>query len=239
METLLMVLGVAAPAALAWFFHRRAARLAARADYLEKAVKRRQVADDRRAVIAAEEAAAMQEVATKHAEATQTVVQETATVADAMRSRGKAAAASEHVKRLRSGAPLALAACIIHAGSVRAEPCKEGVTVMAGERLDCDAECLPEDDLDFLLKRSLRLMQAEADLAKEKETRAVEQRAATKRYDGCMADYLALEKSCAEAVSVTADTLSPSTYVLIVVGVFVVGVAAGAGLYHALRADTN
>lgn len=235
------IFGALGPAWIAWMLYRRGERLAARAQYLEEAVKRRQRAEEVKASIAAEEAAAVAEVKAKHTEAVAAVREEEQKIESTRKASGLAKAASEHVKRIRNTAKLIIVAFGLHAADARAvpEPCAEGVTLMAGDRIDCDAECLPADELEFLLKRSTRLPEIEADLERERGEHKAALRAASKRYDQCLSDYLDLEKSCEKATVTTADTISPSTYVLVAVGIFLVGVAAGAAGYHALRANSN
>jgi hypothetical protein len=241
MNIVLTILGILAPAWAAWFMYRRSQRLAARTTYLEDALRRRQAAAEVKVAIALEEQKARTEVAAKHAAQAEVIKDEEEAIIVATKTEGKAKAASDHVKRLRNTAKLVFLAFALWSADAHAtpRPCQEGVTLMAGQRIDCDAECLPADDLDFLLERSTRLMKVENDCARAKGEHEAALIAATKRYDQCMGDYVSLEKSCEKAVTSTADTISPSTYVLVAVGIFVVGMVAGGAAYHALRANAN
>jgi hypothetical protein len=230
MDILLTILGVALPTFAAIFFHRRAAKAKAQAAYLKKVVARREKsAAAHTARVTVEAAAAVKAEEVKAAAKTETKT-ETEKVRVTRKSKGSAAAAMEHLRRLKI---IILALALVgYTTGVRAEPCTEGISLMAGDSVDCDTECLPEPDLMKLVERSIALTELEKLVAADKLTTD----AAYARSQGdlaqCQADLTATETDCVKQLQ--PDEWSPSTYILIGVAVFVGGVVVGALTYHEL-----
>lgn len=228
METILTILAVAVPGLLAWLFHGRAAKLEAQNEYLRKTAERRRKLDERKEVIRKEvEAAEAEFFEKKEASAAEASHEMSVIEADA-REKGVAASAMEHLKRLK----LVLLACALamYPVSARADECTDGYSVKAGQALPCDAECLPAPSLMTLIKRSVSLEKLERDHAAYVE-------AAQKKLAAAQAEIAAerAAREAAEDAAVGDAGMGTDTLVLVGVLVFLVGAAAGAGAYHALR----
>lgn len=209
-------------------------RLKAELDYTKKSAKRREHIDAKKAEAREAADAEVAEAREAAAAAREGVAAEEAVVATTKKKSGAAKAASEHVKRLRG--LVAFIICAFAASTVRAAPCPEGRTVMAGEVIDCDAECLPEADLLFLLDRSLALSRLTVDYAEAEAVHAAHTRELTTNLVTLRAAYDEQEASCASALKDCASaTTATETYILAAVGVFILGVGVGLGLASAIK----
>lgn len=206
----------------------RSRQLKAELDYTKKSAKRREYIEDRKAEARAEAETVVAAAESERAEAKAELAAEEAKVETTAASDGLAKAASDHVKRLRG--LVAFVVTAFAASTVRASPCPEGRTVMSGQVLDCDAECLPAEDLDFLLKRSLKLIEVEADLEFHRtisEARIRELNLVVETYEDA---YAQQEEACAAALGACASSsTSTETYIFAAVGIFVVGFSFGIG----------
>lgn len=173
-----------------------------------------------RAVIAAEKKAALADI-----EAKEVAVQKAAA------KKGTAKAASAYVKAMKKGGTMLLILAYLgySTESVRAEACADGVSLKKGETIDCDAECLPEEELMFLLERSIK---CEKDEVEHKSVLRMYQAEHTKLNDDlalCEAQNEDLAQDLATLSVKVAEPPTPtSTYILIGIGIFVTGVALGA-----------
>lgn len=226
-ETILTVLAIGLPGLMAFFFHARATRLEAQNKYLRKTAERhRKLAEKKEALraelIAADAAADVAVVESKKEAAAEIE----AVRADTKKS-GAARAAMEHLKRLKV---LLITAAVVGAPlQARAAPCTDGHTLMAGQTLDCDAECLPEEAILTLVGRSIELDQVKRDCATQAAL-------AAKREEILLKD-VALERAAreeAEAAAVGDAGWSTPTTILVVVTAALLGAAGGALAYHSL-----
>jgi len=238
METWITLIGIGIAGVTAFLAHcsmQRAKRLEAHNDYLRKALDRRQALQGKRDAITAATTAARAEVAEEHKAAIQAVRDEVEKVHEDERKEGLARAASAHVRRMRD-AGLAVLICAFVSAPLtgRADPCDAGYTVMRGEVAPCDAECLPEDDLRWLLGRSKKLLEVEAELTAEQKQHALTKQEQQDMHAACQAAFDDLEASCDEAVRKSAGGWSTSTYILIGVGIFITGMTLGALAYDAI-----
>ncbi len=228
MEAILMVLAVAVPGVVAWLTHQRARRLEAQNDYLRKTTARRAKLEERKEVLRKEVAAAEAELAEKKEAAAAAESRELQVIEADAREKGVAAAAMEHLRRLK--VVVALTAACLWSSSARAGECTEGYTLKAGQVLPCDGECLPAPSLMTLVKRSVALSTCEADA--EAATAAFNRKVAALQAE-VAAERQAREE--AEEAAVGDVGASPTTVILIATVTFVLGAAAGAVGYHVAR----
>lgn len=173
-----------------------------------------------KALIAEEKKAALADI-----EAKEVAVQKAAA------KKGTAKAASAYVKAMKKGGTMLLVLAYLgySTESARAEACPDGVSLKKGETIDCDAECLPEDELMFLLERSIK---CEKDEVEHKSVLRMYQAEHTKLNDDlalCEAQNEDLAQDLAKLSVKVAEPVTPtSTYILIGIGIFVTGVALGA-----------
>lgn len=172
------------------------------------------------------------------AAATVAIEEKAAMVEQVAAQKGKAKAASAYVKAMKKGGTMLLILAYLgySTNEAHAVDCAEGVSLKTGEVIACDAECLPGDELDFLVKRSI---------ACEKEE--VEHKSVLRMYQAevsTLGDQLALcdaqnedlqEDLAALTVKVAEPETAMSTYILIGIGIFVTGVALGATAVYQLE----
>lgn len=215
---------------------RKVVALSAANETLRKDAERaaaKQAARQAAAKVAAETKARIAEEAKA---ATAAIEEKAAMVEQVAAKQGKAKAASAYVKAMKKGGTMLLILAYLgySTSDARAEACLEGVSLKKGEALNCDAECLPEEELDFLVKRSLACEKME-----------VEHKSVLRMYQAEVAklgDQLALcdaqnedlqDDLAALTVKVAEPETSVSTYFLIGIGIFVTGVAlGGAAVYQ-------
>lgn len=132
------------------------ASLKAAKDAAAAAAKRRTAAQKAEEAAAAAKAKADEEAAAAVAAA----AANEAVIAETKRKKGTAAAASARAKQLKAAkkgtASLVLLAVLCSSTESRAEACVEGFPIKKDEVAKCDAECMPEDELELLLEDSLQ-----------------------------------------------------------------------------------
>ena len=196
-----------------------AKQAAAKAAAQRAAATKALIAEEKKAAIAAiEEQAAM--------------VEQTAA------KKGKAKAASDYVKTLKKGGTMLLILAYLgySTESVRAEACTDGVTLKKGEVIDCDAECLPEEELDFLVKRSIACEKAEVEHKSVLRMYQAEHTQLNDQLALCDAQNEDLQEDLAAlTIKVAEPETAVSTYILIGIGIFVTGVALGATAVYQLE----
>ena len=210
---------------------RKVAALTAANEALRKDAERaaaKQAARQAAAKVAAEAKAK----AKAEAEAATVAIEEKAAMVEQVAAKkGKAKAASAYVKAMKKGGTMLLILAYLgySTNEAHAADCEDGVSLKAGDVIACDAECLPADELDFLVKRSLLceklevehkavLLMYQAEVTKLNDTLAV-----------CDAQNEGLQEDLAKlTVTVAEPETSTSTYLLIGIGIFVTGVALGA-----------
>ena len=180
---------------------------------------------------AAKLAAETKAKAAEEAKAATVVIEEKAAMVEQVAvKKGRAKAASAYVKAMKQGGTMLLVLAYLGYSTQPAQAvnCAEGVTLKAGEVIACDAECLPEDELDFLVKRSIACEKMEVE---HKSVLRMYQAEVTKLNDNlalCDALNEDLQEDLAKLTIKVAEPETPmSTYILIGVGIFVTGVALG------------
>lgn len=226
-----------------YLMKQRADGLAAAAESLRAALKATQdaaaaAAKRRTAAKKAEDAAAAAKAkADEEAKAAAAVIEEKAAeVAEVKRKRGVGAAASARAKQVRAakqaGTALLILAFLTHTTSVRADACTDGFSLKAGDKAPCAAECLPAEDLEVLLEDSVQCerLRLDHDTVLKKHTADVT--AFSTKLALCDQHVAKLEKQLADVTVVPPAETSTSTYILIGIGVFVAGMAAGSALVY-------
>lgn len=235
---LLALLLAAIPFIGYYAMRRRAASLAAANEALRKEVVR--IAAKKAAAKASAQRAAATKaiIAEEKKAAIADVEQRAAMVEQVAAKKGKAKAASDYVKTLKKGGTMLLVLAYLgySTESVRAEACTDGVSLKQGDKIDCDAECLPGDELDFLVKRSIACEKLEVE---HKSVLRVHQAELTKLNDDialCEAQNEGLQEDLAKLTTKVAEPTTPvSTYFLIGIGIFVTGLALGGAAVYQLE----
>jgi hypothetical protein len=217
---------------------RRVAQLEAVAKVQEQNAARAAARQRAREAKAKEAAALQATLAAAKQEALAEVEVKTEQVLVAAKKKGTAAATSDYVKRIRKGGTmLLLLAFLGYSTEARAEACKEGYTVKAGESLDCDAECLPEDELLFLVKRSLACEKLEIEHATVLKQHAIDLQKAGDELALCEAGLEDTQEDLAKLTGkVVEPETPPSTYIMIGFGILITGLTIGSyATYELLR----
>jgi nucleoid-associated protein YgaU len=217
---------------------RKVAALTAANEALRKEAERaaaKQAARQAAAKVAAEaKAKAKAEAAT----ATKAIEEKAAMVEQVAVQKGKAKAASAYVKAMKKGGTMLLILAYLgySTSDAHAVACKDGVSLKTGEVIACDAECLPEDELDFLVKRSIACEKLEVE---HKSVLRVHQAEITKLGDElalCDAQNEALQEDLARLTVMVAEPESDvSTYFFIGLGIFAAGLAIGGAAVYQLE----
>lgn len=226
-----------------YLMKQRADGLAAAAETLRASLKATQeaaaaAAKRRAAAKKAEDAAAAAKAkAEEEAKAALVVVEEKEQeVEQVKRTRGVGAAASTRAKQLRAakqaGTALLILAFLGYTTDVRAADCDEGFSLKAGDKSPCTVECLPAEDLEVLLEDSKQCerLRIDHDTVLKKHTADVT--AFSTKLALCDQHVAKLEKQLADVTVVPPAETSTSTYILIGIGVFVAGMAAGSALVY-------
>lgn len=210
---------------------RKVAALSAANEALRKEAERAAAKQAARAA-AAKLAAETKAKAAEEAKAATAVIEEKAAMVEQVAvKKGRAKAASAYVKAMKKGGTMLLVLAYLGYSTkpAQAATCAEGVTMKAGEVIACDAECLPEDELDFLVKRSIACEKMEVE---HKSVLRMYQAEVTQLNDNlalCDALNEDLKEDLAKLTTKVAEPETPmSTYILIGVGIFVTGIALGA-----------
>lgn len=204
---------------------RKDAERAAAKQAASKAAAQRAAAT--KAIIAEEKKAALASIEEKAAMVEQTAAK-----------KGKAKAASAYVKTLKKGGTMLLVLAYLgySTESARAEACTDGVSLKKGEVIDCDAECLPGDELDFLVKRSIACEKFEVEHKSVLRMYQAEHAKLNDQLALCDAQVAGLQEDLADLTIKVAEPPTPvSTYILIGIGIFVTGVALGAAAVYQLE----
>jgi hypothetical protein len=199
----------------------------------------RTAAKQRAKTTKAKEAAAAKEVVEEAKEAAIAAVEVKAEeVRTTAKKKGTAAASSEYVKRIRKGGTMLLILAFLgYSAEARAEACKDGHTLKAGEVLDCDAECLPEDELLFLVNRSLECEKRDIEHATVLKRHAIDIQKAGDELALCEAALEDTQEDLAKLSGAVAQPETPaSTYIMIGFGILITGLTLGSyATYELLR----
>ena len=208
---------------------RKVAALSAANEVLRKDAERAAAKHAARAAAAKLAAETKAQAKAEAAAATKAIEEKAAMVEQVAAKKGRAKAASDYVKAMKKGGTMLLILAYLgYSTDAHATACKDGVTLKQGEVIACDAECLPEDELDFLVKRSLLceklevehksvLLMYQAEVAKLNDHLAI-----------CEAQNAGLQEDLAKlTVTVAEPETDASTYLFIGLGIFVTGIALG------------
>jgi nucleoid-associated protein YgaU len=217
---------------------RKVAALTASNEALRKDAERvaaKQAARQAAAKLAAETKA---KAAAEAKAATVAIEEKAAMVEQVAAKKGKAKAASAYVKAMKKGGTMLLILAYLGYSTqdAHAADCAEGVSLKTGEVIACDAECLPADELDFLVKRSIACEKLEVE---HKSVLRVHHAEVIKLGDQlalCDAHTEDLQEDLAALTGKVAEPeTSVSTYFLIGIGLFVTGIAIGGAAVYQLE----
>lgn len=210
---------------------KKVAALTAANDALRKDAERA-AAKQAAAKAAAQRAAATKALIAEEKKAAVAAIEEKAAMVEKVAAKkGTAKAASAYVKSLKKGGTMLLVLAYLgySTEAARAEACTDGVTLKKGEVIDCDAECLPEEELKFLLDRSIACEKAEVEHKSVLRMYQAEHAQLNDQLALCDAQNEGLQEDLAALTIKVAEPPTPmSTYILIGIGIFVTGVALGA-----------